>query len=526
MQKIAAIFFAFAIAFASIGISPAHAAGAATLSLSPANVSVKTGDNFSLTLVVNPSGESLDTARANLSWDASKLEALAFDLGSQFPNLSPLNNINNTSGTLSYGGFKFGTSVTASGTFGTVTFRALKSGTATVSVTSDSRLISDGIEKINSSVFGKSTVTVAGTEVTSKAADLIGDKPISTTPVPAPTPAATTTPTITPTPTATTTPTPVATATPAPAPVKAPAPTSEKEALKYFGALAGYLPSTPEDWTALKCMVNNGCKAAKQDAEKEKKALAFYTKKYNVLPKTDMEWNVVHAIAYTNVFIKWPAAATPATPATPATVPATPATPAKLATPAANTEATALKYFGALAGKLPKTTDEWAALKCIVNDGCKATKQDAEKEKKALALYTKKYKALPKTSMEWNVIHAIAYTNIFINWSATTTVTAPAATTVKVDSSTPAAPQNDTGKKTLTLEQQAIGWFGKLTGKLPSSSADWLAVKYMVNGYKPVKQDVDAESDAVALFSGKFGKLPSTTQDWNIIAAIAYSGAF
>ena len=48
----------------------------------------------------------------------------------------------------------------------------------------------------------------------------------------------------------------------------------------------------------------------------------------------------------------------------------------------------------------------------------------------------------------------------------------------------------------------------------------------MVNGYKPTTQDLDAESEAVALFAGKFGKLPSTSQDWNIVAAIAYSGAF
>ena len=158
----------------------------------------------------------------------------------------------------------------------------------------------------------------------------------------------------------------------------------------------------------------------------------------------------------------------------------------------------------------------------MVNDGCKVTPQDTAKEKQALALYTKKYNGLPKTSMEWNVIHAIAYTNVFITW----TVETPAA---KVE--TPATPSTSSGDtktevKTLTLEQQAIGWFGKLKGKLPSSSADWLAVKYMVSGYTPTKQDVAKEATAIKLFSSKFGKLPSTDQDWNIIAALAYSGAF
>ncbi len=506
MKKIAVSFIASAFALANLGISLASAAGAATLSLSPTNTSVKTGDDFSLSVMVTPNGEKLDTARVNLSWDASKLEALAFDLGSLFPNLSPSNSISNSAGTLSYGAYKFGTPVTASGTVATVTFRALKSGTATISVASDSKLISDGAETLNTSSLGKATITISGTAVTPEAPKTSGDS----------------------------TATPAIPATPAvPAAPVAPAPNSEKEALKYFGALAGKLPKSADEWAALKCMVNNGCKAAKQDAEKEKKALAFYTKKFNVLPKTDMEWNVVHAIAYTNVFIKWPAAtpATPATPATtavpatPTTAPATPATPATPAAPAANTEAAALKYFGALAGKLPKTSDEWTALKCMVNDSCKPTKADAAKEKAALVVYTKKFKALPKTSMEWNVIHAIAYTSVFIKPEVKVVETSkPEAS--KADVTKIETPKTTTTTKTLTLEQQAIGWFGKLAGKLPASSADWLAVKYMVNGYKPAKQDADAESDAIALFSKKFGKLPSINQDWNIIAAIAYSGAF
>ena len=77
----------------------------------------------------------------------------------------------------------------------------------------------------------------------------------------------------------------------------------------------------------------------------------------------------------------------------------------------------------------------------------------------------------------------------------------------------------------MTTEQQAVGWFGKLTGRLPSKSADWTAVHYMVDGYTPAEQDLALEADALKLFTSKFGKLPSTSQDWNIIAAIAYSGA-
>ncbi|MEK7615255.1 MAG: cohesin domain-containing protein, partial [Patescibacteria group bacterium] len=444
MKKIAALFLVLAFVFGSTGISPAQAAGMATLTLSPTNTTVKTGETFSLSVLVNPSGESIDTARVNLSWDGSKLEALAFDLGSLFPDLSPSNSI--SSGKLTYGAFKFGTPVSSSGTLATVSFRALASGSAVISVASDSKLISDGTEKINTNTLGSATITITGTTV----------NPVQPVVTPA-TPAVPATPAI-------------------------PAANTEAAALKYFGALAGRLPASAEDWVAVKCMVNDACKVMPQDLVKEKQALSFYTKKYNSLPKTSMEWNAIHAIAYTNVFIKWPAAtpATPAVPATPTVKPATPAVPATPAKPVvANTEAAALKYFGALAGRLPKTDAEWAALKCMVNDGCKVTPQNTEKEKKALVLYTKKYKGLPKTSMEWNVIHAIAYTNVFIQW----TVETPVVKTEAKPVTTPAP-----AAKTLTVKEQAIGWFGKIYGRLPASTTDWKAVDYMVSGYKPAKQ--------------------------------------
>lgn len=559
MQKTAAFFFAIALVVANVGISAASAAGAATLSLSPTNVSVKTGDSFSLSVAVTPNGESLDTARVNLSWDASKLEALAFDLGSLFPNLSPSNSISNSAGTLTYGVYKFGTPVTSSGTLATVTFRALKSGSATVSVASDSKLISDGAEKM-SSTLGKATITITGTDAKASAPATSGDS------APAAAAPATSTPS-------------------APAPKAEPASNTEAAALKYFGALSGRLPTSTDDWVAVKCMVNAACKAATQDLVKEKQSLALFTKKYGSLPKTSMEWNVIHAIAYTNVFIKWPApaapskaaepaapakaaepaapakaapakaaepatpaapaapakAAEPAAPATPATpaapakavepaAPAAPATPAAPAKPEPSLEQQALKYFGAFFGRLPKTDDEWKALKCIANGGCQGSPRDVEKEKAALKTFGAKYGKMPSTSMEWNLLHTIAYTNLLLaGQKAAAPVAAPAspvvAETKEAEKIAPAEKPVEPTKE-LTLEQQAVGWFGKLAGKLPSTDADWKAVNYMVNGYKPSVQDVEAESEAVALFAGKFGKLPSTTQDWKIIAAIAYSGAF
>ncbi|MBI2474950.1 hypothetical protein HYV69_00815 [Candidatus Uhrbacteria bacterium] len=480
MKKIAVILLSFAFAFANIGIFTAQAATAATLSLSPTNTTVKTGDSFSLSVLVNPNGESLDTARVNLSWDATKLEAQAFELGSLFPNLSPSNSISNTAGTLSYGAYKFGTAVTASGTLGTVTFRALASGSATVSVSSDSKLISDGAEKINTSALGKTTVTISGVAVKTEAPSTVGDTTTTTT-----------------------------TSTSA---------SAEAAALKYFGAIAGHLPSTAADWAANKCIAYGGCQASPRDLDKEQKALTLYTKKYNALPATSMEWNVIHAIAYTNVFINWESTKTVTTPAVTVTTPATTPTATTTApkAEAANPEKDALKYFGAFYGRMPASSEDWAALKCMAYGGCQGSPRDVEKEKAALKVFGAKYGKLPSTSLEWNVLNTIAYKlTVSTTTTTTTTTTAPATSTTTTTTTT----------KELTIEQQAIGWFGKIYGRLPSLTADWNAVKYMVSGYKPAKQDLDAESAAIKLFASKFGHLPSSDQDWNIIAAIAYSGA-
>jgi hypothetical protein len=78
----------------------------------------------------------------------------------------------------------------------------------------------------------------------------------------------------------------------------------------------------------------------------------------------------------------------------------------------------------------------------------------------------------------------------------------------------------------LTPEQEAIGWFGTITGYLPSSDTDWLAIDYLVNGYTPETQDLEAESAAISMFVSVFGYLPASDSDWNIISAIAYSEAF
>ena len=122
-------------------VSAVHAGGSATMSLSPANVSVSTGDTFSLTISVSPNGEEIDTARAYVSYPSSLVEVLSFDLGTLFPSEAPGNSIDNSAGMLSEGAFKFGDPVVSSGTFGTITFRALSSGSANIALTSGRFLV-------------------------------------------------------------------------------------------------------------------------------------------------------------------------------------------------------------------------------------------------------------------------------------------------------------------------------------------------------------------------------------------------
>ena len=131
---------------------------------------------------------------------------------------------------------------------------------------------------------------------------------------------------------------------------------------------------------------------------------------------------------------------------------------------------------------------------------------------------------MPATSMEWNVIHTLAYTDFL----QTDEIAAEPEMGVEAEEEIAAEPEMGVEGEVveLTLEQQAIGWFGSLTGYLPSSDADWLAVDYMVNGYTPQTQDLEAESAAITTYVSVFGALPSSDQDLNIVAAIAYSGAF
>lgn len=482
MKKIASLFLALAMSIAFVGPSVALAAGSAELTLSPTNTTVETGDTFSLSVLVDPNGESLDTARVELEWDAAKLEVLSFDLGSLFPNLSPSNEIDNTNGDLSYGAYKFGTAVTSSGTLATVTFHALASGSTTISVLSSSKLIADGEEMLDTSALGSASITISGESVESEAPEETSSG----------------------------------------SGVSSDA-SLEEQALVYFGAFYARMPSNANDWAALHCIAYGGCKGDPRDLAAEQAALVIYGAKYGAMPSTTMEWNVIDTLAYTDFLETDEETVAEEEIVEEETVEEEEVS---YVDESLSLEGQALVYFGAFYARMPQSGDDWEALHCIAYGGCQGDPRDLAAEQDALVLFGAKYAKMPSTDMEWNVLHTIAYTDL-LTWDeqgseeeATQEETVEEAVVEEVV-------VEETQEQTeLTPEQEAIGWFGAITGYLPSSDADWLAIDYMVHGYTPETQDLEAESAAISTFVSVFGYLPSSDSDWNIVAAIAYSGAF
>jgi len=375
MRRTPAFFLVIATVVAIFGFSKmVLAAGTATISLSPTTTSVDTGEDFTLSVLVDPNGESLDTVRVNMSYDPSLLEAVRFDLGTQFPSLSPGYEIDNTAGELTYGGYKYGTQVTAEGTFATVTFRALSSGTVTIDITSDSKAINDGTEKVDTSALGSATITIAGDTVES------------------------TTPTTETTTTTTTT-------TDA---------SLEQQALVYFGAFYARMPSSGDDWSALHCIAYGGCAEETQDVSAEQAALVIFGAKYAKMPSSGMEWNVIHTLAYTD-FLGTSTAEEEVVVEEPVVEEEPVAEEVVEEEPTETTltaEQIAIGYFGTITGTLPSDSADWEFVDIAANGYSGTT--DASLETEALSVFTSTFGRLPSGDSDWNLLKAIAYSGAIL----------------------------------------------------------------------------------------------------------------
>lgn len=135
---------------------------ASSITLAPASVATTAGKSFSVTLGVNPTSGKAYTVRANLSFDPSMVTFTGFTFASKWMPLSQTgyDTEDNTSGVLvKTGGYPGG--ITAQTVLGTATFRAKKTGTATIAATADSLILEANNQNAVSGSQGQVIVTIA-----------------------------------------------------------------------------------------------------------------------------------------------------------------------------------------------------------------------------------------------------------------------------------------------------------------------------------------------------------------------------
>ena len=157
----------------------ASSVSAATLQLNPSTGSYSSGQTFTTSVRVQPDGKSINAVEATLKFDPAVLSVVSVSkTGSAFSLWTVEPTFSNTAGTVTFGGGSQTPFSTASNLF-SVTWRAVKDGSATVSFNNASVLLNDG----------------KGTDVYQSSASANFTISQTTTPTPAPTPTPTPVPT-------------------------------------------------------------------------------------------------------------------------------------------------------------------------------------------------------------------------------------------------------------------------------------------------------------------------------------------
>lgn len=137
-----------------------HAAGAATMTLDESVYEVTRGELVDVTVSVDPQGESLDTVRVVVTFDPNVVSVQSVRLSGSFDRVAPGNYYDQASGKISWGAFTLEGPVTSQTPFITITFLGLEEGEGNIQISSDSRAISNGEERINTAGLGSATVEV------------------------------------------------------------------------------------------------------------------------------------------------------------------------------------------------------------------------------------------------------------------------------------------------------------------------------------------------------------------------------
>lgn len=133
---------------------------ATTVSLSPAVVNVIEGQNFNLTVKIDPQGLKNYTAKIELTYPADLLRVNSFTFGSSWMPVSQpgYDSIDNTSGVLiKTAGYPGG--VTSQATFGIVSFSAKKAGNGIIKMGNDSL----ALNATNQNLLGETAVQTSFT---------------------------------------------------------------------------------------------------------------------------------------------------------------------------------------------------------------------------------------------------------------------------------------------------------------------------------------------------------------------------
>jgi len=164
-----------------VGASSAHAA---VLSVTPATVSVKAGDTVTVQVMIDPQG-TVYTVKAIMSFSADVLQETGYvPAAGWFPlTQKGYDSVDNTGGSITKtegypGGLK------QVGSFGTITFTAVKAGTANIGFSPSSIAYNSSNQNALTGAQGTAVVTVAGGSSTAPSAGATSTpSAASTTPV-------------------------------------------------------------------------------------------------------------------------------------------------------------------------------------------------------------------------------------------------------------------------------------------------------------------------------------------------------
>ncbi|MDO8407659.1 MAG: cohesin domain-containing protein [bacterium] len=137
---------------------------AASVVLTPASISPKVGQTFTVTITTDPSGAKVYTTRANVSFDPAHVSLVSFAFAPKWVSLPPQDGYDsedNAKGALvKTAGYPGG--ISSPTVLGTATFRAKGAGVSTIRVTTDSLILDAGGKNQLAGTQGSTQVTVAG----------------------------------------------------------------------------------------------------------------------------------------------------------------------------------------------------------------------------------------------------------------------------------------------------------------------------------------------------------------------------